>query len=129
MMNRFIQYGLLVMTLGILSGCTIVKHLDQLQMMAAFSRDKNEQHSLIENTDKNYDALAAVVASGKLKEYPDQTAILLNFKEPITKTDMNDGTVRWLYRHSIPQKAKDKIYLFFDAKGKLIKSQQEQIQW
>ena len=106
--------------------------MEQLLVMGDYSRDKNVQHKMIQDSDALYDALVVVIKSDKIKNYPDQTAIRGNFGEPVAIKTITIGASsqeQWLYRHAIPQKAKDKVYLYFGAQGKLIKYEQEQIQW
>lgn len=127
-----VKFLIVVVILGFLSGCAIVNHMDQLLMMGEYSRDKNVQFKMVDEINAHYDALALVVNAGKIKNYPDQTAIMGNFGEPIAKKTIQvegQSQERWLYRHAIPQKAKDKIYLYFDKQGKLVNHTQEKIEW
>lgn len=115
-----------------LCGCSVLNHMDQLMIMGDYARDKNVQNKVVDNIKVNYDALVTAIHSGKIKNYPDQTSILTNFGEPIEKRVINvqgQDQDRWLYREAIPQKAKDKVYLYFDRQGKLITYSQEKIQW
>jgi hypothetical protein len=118
--------------LVVCSGCALLHHKDQLILMGELARDKNVQGALVDSIDAKYDALVVVINSGKLKNYPDQTAILNNFGQPIARKIVNlngQDVDRWLYRHAIGQKAKDKVYLYFDTQGKLITYTQENIEW
>ncbi|MBF0489761.1 MAG: hypothetical protein HQL15_03975 [Candidatus Omnitrophica bacterium] len=114
------------------SGCAVINHADELIMMGGYSRDKNVQGKLVDQINASYDALLVAINTNKIKNYPDQTAILTNFGEPIAKKTVTiDGLPRdrWLYRNAIPQKAKDKVYLYFDTHGQLMKFTQEKIEW
>jgi hypothetical protein len=123
------SFAMTLIVLFSFSGCAIIHHMDELQMMAAYSRDKNVQHAMIKKNDASYDALVEVIKNGKIKSYTSSSAFIQNFGEPISKKNIDSNTEQWLYRHAIPQKAKSKVYVYFDAKGQLIKFEQEQIQW
>ncbi len=123
---------LIVALLISLCGCEIIQHKDQLLTMADYSRDKNSQSKLVDQVNDHYNALVVVINSGKIKDYSDQAAILRNFGQPIAKKRIAVGLEtqeQWLYCEGILQKAKDKVYLYFDAQGQLIKYTQEKIQW
>lgn len=112
-----------------LGGCAVIDHLPELQTMAEFSRDKNVQHADITRENAAYDMLTAVIKAGKIKEYPDKTAVLRNFGKPVLRQPWADKGEVWLYRYAVPQTAKHKTYLYFDHEDRLINYQQEDIQW
>lgn len=114
------------------SGCSLLDHLDQIMTLSDYTRDKEAQEEVVHSIDTHYDALVAAVQSGKIKEYSNQKEILQAFGEPILiKAIETSGQhqEQWLYRHGLPTKAKDKVYLYFDTKGKLLKYEQESIPW
>jgi len=55
-----------------------------------------------------------------MSDYKDEEDFVHFFGEPILKKDLKDGS-RWLYRYAIFRLAKDKVYLYFDRDGTLIK--------
>ena len=121
----------LAMTLTLLvfsSGCSVLNNLDQLLTLNEYSKEKDEQKKIVDKTDAQYDALAAAINSGEIKKYTNEASIREAFGEPISIKAL-DHQEQWLYRHAIPLKAKDKVYLYFDGQGKLLKYEQEQIQW
>jgi hypothetical protein len=129
---RLVKRILFIALLGFSCGCGTLSHMDQLLVMGDYARDKNVQYKMVDEINAHYEALVVAINSGKIKNYPDQTSIRANFGEPITiKTITVDGRSEeeWLYRHAIPQKAKDKVYLYFDTKAQLIKYIQEKIEW
>jgi hypothetical protein len=129
---RLLKGTVLIIILVCSWGCSILGHMDQISMMGDYARDKNGQYKTVDQVDASYDSLVNAINAGKIKDYPDQISILRNFGDPILKKTMNaDGQAQeqWLYRHAIPQKAKDKVYLYFDSNGKLVKYNQEKIQW
>ena len=113
-------------------GCSILNHLDEILTLGDYSRDKGAQHKLVDGIDARYDALVAAMKSGDIKKYPDQKAIRRAFGDPILIKGIDDhgrSQEQWLYRHALPMKAQDRVYLYFDQQGKLFKYEQEKIQW
>ncbi len=123
------------MTLTLLacfSGCSLLDHIDEIMTLGDYARDKEVQEKIVNSIDTHYDALLTAIKSGKIKKYSNQKEILQVFGEPILiKRIETPGQhqEQWLYRHGLPMKAKDKVYLYFDAKGKLLQYEQGSIPW
>ncbi len=118
-MKKIIPYLLLVL-LG-LSGCTIISNLDEISTLRDYSREKEGQHHLVKSINDHYDVLTKVIAKGHISEYKDEASFVYSFGEPILKKDLSDGGQRWLYRYAIYKFAKDKVYVYFDRDGRMIK--------
>ncbi len=115
-----------------LSGCLIIENFDELSALGDYSRGKDNQHHLVKSINDHYDALTKVKmpdcsdferlghCEGR-NDYPDEASWVYAFGEPILKKDLSDGGQRWLYRHAIYRLAKDKVYVYFDRNGKMIK--------
>ncbi len=104
-----------------LSGCIIIENLDEISLLGDYSRNKDNQHHLVKSINDHYDALAKVIAQGHINDYKDKASFVSSFGDPILKKDLSDGGQRWLYRHAIYRLAKDKVYVYFDRNGKMIK--------
>jgi len=104
-----------------LSGCTILENLDELSLMGQYSREKDTQHRLVKSINDHYDALINVIAQGHIGDYKNQSSFAHSFGDPIHKKDLNDGGQRWLYRYAIYRFAKDKVYVYFDRSGQVVK--------
>jgi hypothetical protein len=118
-MKKIVPF-LLVMLLG-LSGCAILDNLDEISMLGDYSREKDNQHRLVQSINDHYDALSKVIAEGHIGNYKDESSFVHSFGDPILKKDWNDGGQRWLYRYAIYRFAKDKVYVYFDRNGKMVK--------
>ena len=97
-LKKILVFLFVVMLLG---GCSIIGHIDQLQAMGKYSKEKDNQHKIVKNTDAMYDSLVKAIQSNKIKNYPDKSSIRRNFGDPIiTKTlEVNGETQeQWLYR-------------------------------
>ncbi|MDO8675761.1 MAG: hypothetical protein Q7K71_06585 [Candidatus Omnitrophota bacterium] len=107
------------------SGCVQVQmlpHLDEALTLRSFSAQKDEQHQYVRDADARFDKLLAAVQSGDIKKYNTKKDIVRAFGEPVlTKDIVIDGlpSTYGLYRHAIGSKAKQKVYLYFNAQGQL----------
>jgi hypothetical protein len=111
---------LILMVLG-LSGCTILENLDELEVMGQYSRESDDQHRLVKTINDHYDALTKAIAQGHMSDYKDEVSFVHSFGAPILKKDLSGGGQRWLYRYAIYRFAKDKVYVYFDHNGQLVK--------
>ena len=118
-MKRIFPYLLTVLLS--LSGCTIIAHNGELSALGDYSRDKDNQHRLVKSIDDHYDAMTKAIDQKAIGNYKDETSFVYSFWDPISKKDLSDGTQRWLYRYAIFRFAKDKVYVYFDRSGKMIK--------
>jgi hypothetical protein len=118
-MKKIIPYLLMVL-LG-LCGCTILSKTDDLSVLGDYSREKDNQHRLVKSINDHYDALIKVIDQRTISDYKDEASFVYSFGEPILKKDLSDGGQRWLYRYAVFSLAKDKVYVYFDRTGKLVK--------
>ncbi|MDE2222431.1 MAG: hypothetical protein KGK03_05095 [Candidatus Omnitrophica bacterium] len=107
-----------------LCGCNVVNNLQGLSVLGQVAREGDDQKRLIKNNDDHYDKLKQVIARGHINEYKDKSSFVYAFGQPVLKKDLKDGTQRWLYRYAIYRTAKDKVYVYFDRSGKMIKWEQ-----
>ena len=118
---------LFIILLFFLTGCTQAKqlaHLDQLMTLQGLSENRDEQANFVDDHNKKFAQLREAVKNDQLKEYPNKKVILQAFGEPIiAKTVMDQGEPReeWLYRYATKYFNSDKIYLYFDSQGNLIR--------
>ena len=118
-MNKKFLYFLVI--LFSFSGCTIINNLDELKTLGAYSREKDAQHRDVKDIDGRYDGLTKVIDKGFIEDYKDKSSFVHSFGQPILKKSFADGQERWLYRHAIYRLSKDKVYVYFDSNGKLVK--------
>jgi len=103
------------------SGCTVLENLDELTTLGQYSREKDAQHVLVKSIDDHYDALAKGIDQGTMGHYENEGSFVKAFGDPLVKKDLADGRQRWLYRHAIYRLSKDKVYVYFDKNGQVIK--------
>ena len=104
-----------------LSGCAALDNLDELSVLGEYSREKSSQDRLVKSINDRYDLLTKVIAQGQISEYKDNVSFEHTFGGPILKEDWGNGGQRWLYRYAIYRIAKDKVYLYFNHDGKLVR--------
>jgi len=117
--KKFAPY-LMLICLGF-SGCVALENLDQLNELGDYSREKDAQHRNVKTINDHYDVLIKAIAKGNFSDYKDASSLVHAFGEPILKKDLGNGTQRWLYRYAIYRLAKDKVYVYFDRSGKILK--------
>jgi len=115
---------LLCPSLGILSGCAKVAHVNELLTLKSLSDNQTQQQQYVKSENKKFEKLLEVVKKGRLAEdFPNQQAFLKAFGEPIfTKDVQKDGQAlqKWLYRYTSKLKDSPKVYLYFSSSGRLV---------
>ena len=127
----------LFILLFFLTGCMQAKqlaHLDPLLRLKGMSENGDEKNKFVEQQNKRFEQLAAVVKAGRIHEFRDKKQILEAFGEPVfTKTVTEDSVLgngepfshvpaeQWLYRYATKYFNAEKIYLYFDDKGNLLR--------
>lgn len=104
------------------SGCSLFSNLDGALRLKSYSDNKDQQEAFVKAQDKNFDRLLAQVKGSGLGKYPDKKSILRTFGKPVFALSVRKDDVDyqvWLYRHSTKFFGTEKIYLYFDVKGKL----------
>ena len=128
----YLKFLLIGLSALCLCSCTIIKHMDELSSMGDFARDKADQQREVDRVKVNFDELLNAIHNNQMKFYPDQLSIRSKFGLPITiKMVEDEGHVleQWLYRYAIMKEAKDRVYVYFDENKKVVKIQEEKIQW
>jgi hypothetical protein len=111
----------LLLVLLCFCGCTILENIDEISILGDYSREKDSQHRLVKTINDHYDALSKAIEQGHIGDYKDKASWGYAFGDPLLKKDLSGGTQRWLYRHAIYRLSKDKVYVYFDRSGKMIK--------
>ncbi len=121
---------LLLLSVLFFSGCVQVQmlpYLDQALTLQSFGAEKDGQHQYVRNADARFDQLLSAAQSGDIKKYRTKENIVNAFGPAVlTQNIVVDGQplMQCLYRHAIGSKAKQKVYLYFDNKGLLVKWEQ-----
>jgi hypothetical protein len=98
--------------------------MDELLLLKRLAREQDQMAAAVSETNQKFSALTDVVQSGQISGYPDQAAIQDAFGPPlVVESTQADEQVleRWLYRRSTDFFGSPKVYLYFNASGRLMK--------
>jgi hypothetical protein len=110
-----------------LTGCTQLKqvqNLDQLLVLKEYSEEKEAQGKWIEQETENFNGILAAVRDGSIKNSPDRESIREQFGDPVIIENIekdNAPVEQWLYRHPLQKLAFERVYLYFDSNGRLVR--------
>ena len=114
---------ILLCVLPALTGCAKLSHLPQLLTLKAYSENKDEQQDYVQKHDTNFEKLLKAVADNSLAQDKDKKSVLREFGDPIlTQRLVRDNVTvdRLLYRYATKYFDSEKVYIYFDKKGKLL---------
>lgn len=112
----------------VLGGCSQVSHVDELMALKAVADEQDQIGRQVKAQDRKFDLMVAEARAGTLESYTDKTKIVRAFGEPIfIRPASGEGggeeLESWLYRHATEYFKADKIYLYFDTDGNLVRSE------
>lgn len=101
-----------------LSGCA---HLDDINKMMALKRSDDMKQYVLNQETASFEKVKKYMDSGKMEKGMGMQSVLKEFGEPLLIYYESPGA-KWVYK---PASASwfegEKIYLFFDEEGKLVK--------
>lgn len=109
-----------------LSGCAKARHLDQLLTLKNLADEQVQMNRYVESQDQNFESMIKEIEAGTLNQYSNKRKILRKFGDPIYVRNVTDGDQdleSWLYRYAAEFFGVEKIYLYFDSSGSLVKSE------
>ena len=121
------QFLFLVIVVVLFTGCAKVgqlQHLDELLTLKGYSDEKEAQQKWVQEENERFERLSAAVKDGSIQSYTGRDAILKDFGSPVVSDmieEKGQSLDRWLYRHPIQKLATDRVYLYFDPDGRLVK--------
>jgi hypothetical protein len=103
-------------------GCSVTNNFDEITRLQSYSNNKDRQESGVKAQDQKFEKILAVAKGSGFSQYPDRRSILKNFGKPVfsrwvTKDEIQSEV--WLYRHTTQYFGVDKVYIYFDDRGKL----------
>ena len=96
--------------------------MQELLRLKGFSEEGDAQGVLVQKQDLKFEQLLQAVKRGDVERFADQKITWMTFGHPIfeDKVTIEKTSYQvWLYRYSTRLSGSDKVYLYFDAKGKL----------
>ena len=105
------------------AGCAKLAHLQELLTLKELSDERDQQVLYVAQQDKNFEKLLAAIQDHSIVQFTDQKNFLQTFGKPVlTKRIEREGKPlqQWLYRYLTKPFGSPKVYLYFDASGKLL---------
>ena len=110
----------------LLCGCSKVRHLDQLLTLKDLANEQTQLGQYVEGQDRNFELMLEEVKAGTLELYSNKRKIQRAFGDPVyTRNVVEDDQEleSWLYRYATQYFGAEKVYLYFDLDGNLVKSE------
>jgi len=104
-------------------GCSL-RHVSEIRRVQAVGANMDEQKKYVKEANERFEKLLAAIETNQMSLYLTQQDFLKAFGVPIfeEKHDNNkDYAELWLYRYCEKMRGSEKVYLYFDASGKLLK--------
>ena len=109
-----------------LCGCAKVSHLDQLLTLKGVADEQTQIGKFVDEQDRKFDTMVAEAKAGTLDQYGSKQKIVRTFGEPVHVQNVmenNRELEACLYRYSTEFFDTDKVYIYFDADGSLVRSE------
>ena len=122
--SNHIFKGILSLTVAvILSGCAKLAHMNELLTLKAISDQQDAMGNYVEKQDNKFKLLLSAVEDRSIEKYNRKTTIVRKFGDPVFCENVEhkgEQAEFCLYRYTKKYFNSDKVYFYFDAKGKLV---------
>jgi len=108
------------------SGCAKMKNLNQLLTLKDLADEQTRLNQHVKEEDQKFELMVDEQKAGTLDQYADKDEIIETFGKPIYVKNVIEEDVEleaWLYRYAAEFFGGEKIYLYFDNNGNLVKSE------
>ena len=105
------------------SGCAAIDHFDEALALRDFSQERDEQHVFVKAHDARFEELLRQVkAMDKPGHYSQKAGFTRDFGAPVFCRP--EGALeKCLYRRIIKPLSSPRVYVYFDARGGLVRWQ------
>ena len=110
----------------LLCGCSKVRHLDQLLTLKDLANEQTQLGQYVEGQDRNFELMLEEIKAGTLELYSNKRKIQRAFGDPVYARNVVEDDQElesWLYRYATQYFGAEKVYLYFDLDGNLVKSE------
>ncbi len=107
-------------------GCSKVRHLDQLLTLKDLADEQAQLGQFVEEQDRNFELMLEEAKAGTLELYSNKGKVQQTFGDPVyarNVTEEDQELESWLYRYATQYFGAQKVYLYFDLDGNLVKSE------
>ena len=118
---EYILLGVLILAAG---GCAVAQYADEIHTLQAIDASQRDISKFIERQEKLFHLLLEDVKDGRLKSGLTKKYVINTYGNPVLSREINGGLARkeeLLYRRPTQYFSSDKIYLYFDSSGKLMR--------
>jgi len=118
---RFILFILFISFLS--SGCSIF-HVQEIVRIQDVSANMDKQKKYVDVKNKEFEKLLKIIKEEKISDYKSQGSFVKSFGDPIFEKKVKGQekySEVWLYRYCDKMFGSEKVYLYFDDVGNLIK--------
>ena len=115
-----------IISVVLLTGCAKLKHLDQLLTLKGLADEQAALAEYVDERDQQFESMLKEAKAGTLDQYRTKKEFRRIFGEPVyarTKQEGDQALEIWLYRYAAEFFGSEKIYLYFDPDGNLLKSE------
>ncbi len=105
------------------SGCNIL-HVEEILRLQGAGSNMKEQQAYVVKKNKEFKKLLKVIHENKMSEYKTEQDFLKHFGSPIFSKDISgvkQYSHLWLYRYCEKMFGSEKVYLYFNDAGNLVK--------
>ena len=117
---------LLIAGACLFGGCAKVSHMEQLLTLKAAADEQSQIATNVDERDRKFDLMVAEAKAGTLDQYGNKRKIERVFGKPVYARKAAWGgpeAESWLYRYATEYFQADKIYLYFNTDGNLVRSE------
>lgn len=113
---------LLFLFVVFLSGCSVLRHKDQLLTLKRLGDDQAQQEKFLLLQEKKFKLLLSDIDKDRLRKGTTRKKVLSRYGEPIAFKEIKDDPLlseHMVYRHPEEFFGSEKVYLFFDKDSNL----------
>jgi len=118
---NYILLGVLIFAAG---GCAVAQYAEQIRTLQAVDASQQDISKFIKRQERLFHLLLEDVKGGRLKPGITKKYVINTYSNPVLSREITGalGTEEeLLYRHPTQYFSSDKIYLYFDSSGKLMR--------
>lgn len=119
--KRILFFSLFILTI---SGCTVLRYYNELRTLKITGAGQKEIQDDLDQQTVFFYALKQDLKHDRLSMGMLKEEIVNSYGEPILIKEINGDSLakyRFLYRHPTQYFSGDRIYLYFDGRGKLVR--------
>ncbi len=105
------------------AGCAL-RHQEEIRRIQDIAREADGQKRVVDQANQRFEMMLKTIREATLNDHKTQSDFLYNFGEPVfikRVADSLDVREVWLYRYVEQLWGSEKVYLYFDKTGNLVR--------